>query len=74
MFRIAESTSFVDESSYLTFCSSLLCHKGKDQTSGKNEHLVHHQVVLRSRTMSQNDLMHGDVEGWCKTVMNYNKG
>uniref|UniRef100_M1DA01 Uncharacterized protein n=1 Tax=Solanum tuberosum TaxID=4113 RepID=M1DA01_SOLTU len=47
---------------------------GKDQVNGKREQSAHRREVPRSSTMSPNDLEHDDVEGWCKTAMNYTKG
>ncbi|WMV30123.1 hypothetical protein MTR67_023508, partial [Solanum verrucosum] len=58
----------------LAFCSNVLSNEGKDQVGEKREQSTHRQEVSRSSTMSPNDLEHDDVEGWCKTAMNYNKG
>uniref|UniRef100_M1D3M4 Uncharacterized protein n=1 Tax=Solanum tuberosum TaxID=4113 RepID=M1D3M4_SOLTU len=70
---IAESTWRVAEGSYFAFCSSVLSPKGKDQVGGKREQSAHRQEVPRSSTMSPNEPEHDDVEGWCKTAMNYTK-
>ncbi|KAG5630000.1 hypothetical protein H5410_001717 [Solanum commersonii] len=72
--RIAESTWRVAKGSYFAFRSNVLSFEGKYQIGGKREQSVHRRDVLRSSTMSPNDLDHDDAEGWCNTAMNYTKG
>ncbi|KAG5630271.1 hypothetical protein H5410_001988 [Solanum commersonii] len=72
--RIAESTWRVAEGYHFAFCSSVLSLEEKDQVDQKKEQSTHRREVLQSITMSPNDQEHGDVEGWCKTAMNYTKG
>uniref|UniRef100_M1DHU2 Integrase core domain containing protein n=1 Tax=Solanum tuberosum TaxID=4113 RepID=M1DHU2_SOLTU len=52
----------------------VLSPEGKDQAGGKKEKSAHRREVLRSSTMSPNDLENNDADGWCKTAMNYTKG
>ncbi|WMV20029.1 hypothetical protein MTR67_013414 [Solanum verrucosum] len=44
-----------------------------DQIGRDKEQSAHSQEVPRSNTMSPNDPEYDDVEGWCKTAMNYTK-
>uniref|UniRef100_M1DTY0 Uncharacterized protein n=1 Tax=Solanum tuberosum TaxID=4113 RepID=M1DTY0_SOLTU len=53
--------------------TTVLSFEGKDQVSEKREQSAHHREVPRRCTMSPNDPEHDDVEGWCKTEMNYTK-